>query len=164
MEWDYCKVSLCKSVESLFVRILVPGIQALPESSNLTIALPRGKRSSQKRSSEEWHKIPMSGWAQVLRTATEGDINAPLRSSLPRAFPDIDLDSAINLHAILEKIAHLRGGAAHDSITADGRRVRDAAELWDLVMGGGGAGFLVQFCSALGLTKDGRATGNADGA
>ena len=66
-EWDYCKVSLCKSVESLFVRILVPGIQALPESSNLTLALPRGKQGPRKRSSEEWHNIPMSGWAQVLR-------------------------------------------------------------------------------------------------
>ena len=61
-EWDYCKVSLCKCVESLFVRILVPGIQALPESSKLTIALPRGKQAPRKRSSEEWHNIPMSGW------------------------------------------------------------------------------------------------------
>ena len=163
-EWDYCKVSLCKSVESLFVRTLVPGIQALPESCNLTIALPRGKRAPRKRSSEEWRNISMSGWAQVLRTATEGGINAPLRASLPRAFPDMDLDSAINLHAALENIAHLRGGAAHDSDTADGRKVRDAEELWDLVMGTGGGGFLAQFCSALGLAKDGRATGNTDDA
>ena len=163
MEWDYCKVSLCKSVESLFVRILVPGIQGLPESSNLTIALPRGKRAPRKRSSEEWHKISMSGWVQVLRTATDGGINAPLREFLPHAFPDIDLDSAINLHVALENIAQLRGGAAHDSITADGRKVRDAEELWELVMGAGSAGFLAQFCSALGLTKDGRETGNADG-
>ena len=164
MEWDYCKVSLCKSVESLFVRIFVPGIQALPESSNLTIALPRGKRAPRKRSSEEWHKISMSGWVQVLRTAKDGGINAPLREFLPHAFPDIDLDSAINLHAALENIAQLRGGAAHDSNTADGPKVRDAEELWDLVMGGGSAGFLAQFCSALGLTKDAQETGNADGA
>ena len=163
MEWDYCKVSLCKSVESLFVRILVPGIKALPESTNLTIALPRGKRAPRKRSSEEWHNIPMSGWAQILRTATEGGINAPLRVFLPHAFPNIDLDSAINLHAALENIAQLRGGAAHDSFTADGRKVRDAEELWDLVMGAGSGGFLAQFCSALGLTKDGRETGNTDG-
>ena len=105
----------------------------------------------------------MSGWAQILRTATEGDINAPLREFLPHAFPGIDLDSAINLHAPLANIAQLRGGSAHDSITADGRKVRDAEELWDLVMSAGSGGFLAQFCSALGLTKDGPETGNADG-
>ena len=163
-EWDYCKVSLCKSVESLFVRILVPGIQALPGSSKLTIALPRGKQAPRKRSSEEWHNIPMSGWAQILRTTTEGDINAPLRAFLLHAFPDIDLDAAINLHAPLANIAQLRGGAAHDSVTADGRRVSDAEELWNLVMGGGSRGFLVQFCWALGLTNGGQETGNTDGA
>ena len=163
-EWDYCKVSLCKSVESLFVRILVPGIQALPESSNLTIALPRGKRGPRKRSSEEWDKISMSGWVQILRTATEGDINAPLRAFLPRAFSNIDLDSAINLHAALENIARLRGGAAHDAIMADDRRARDAEELWSLVMGVGGGGFLAQFHSALGLTRDDPSSAGANGA
>ena len=162
--WDYCQVSLCKSVESLFVRILVPGIQALPESGNLTIALPRGKQAPRKRSAEEWGSIPMAGWAHILRTATEGDINAPLRAFLPHAFPDIDLDSTINLHAALGNIAQLRGGAAHDSVTADGRKVRDAEELWDLVMGVGSGGFLAQFCSALGLTKDGQEAGNSHGA
>ena len=151
-EWDYCKVSLCKSVESLFVRILVPGIQALPESSNLTIDLPRGKRAARKLSSEEWDKIPMSRWVQIFRTATEGDINAPLRAFLSHAFPDIDLDSAVNLHAALENIAQLRGGAAHDSIITDDRKIRDAEELWDLVMGVGSGGFVAQFHSALGLT------------
>ena len=163
-EWDYCKVSLCKSVESLFVRILVPGIQALPESSNLTIALPRGKQALRKRSSEEWDRIPLSGWAQVLRTATEEGINAPLRAFLPRAFPNTDLDSAINLHAALENIAQLRGGAAHDSIIADDRKIRDAEELWDLVMGVDGGGFMAQFHSALGLTGDDQSSAGADGA
>ena len=33
-EWDHCKVSLCKSVESLFRRILVPRIQATPNLAN----------------------------------------------------------------------------------------------------------------------------------
>ena len=163
-EWDYCKVSLCKSVESLFVRIFIPGIQELPESSNLTVALPRGKQAPRKRSSEEWHRISMSGWAHILRTAREEDINAPLRAFLPHAFPDIDLDAATNLHAALANIARLRGGASHDSITADGRQVRDAEELWGLVVGAGSGGFLAQFCAALGLTKDGRETGNTDGA
>ena len=152
--WDYCKVSLCKSVESLFVRILVPGIQALPESSNLTIDLPRGKRAHRKLSSEEWDKIPMSRWVQILRTATEGDINAPLRTFLSHAFPDIDLDSAVNLHVSLENIAQLRGGAAHDSIITDDRKIRDVEELWDLVMGAASGGFVAQFHSALGLARN----------
>ena len=163
-EWDYCKVSLCKSVESLFVRMLVPGIRALPQSSNLTIALPRGKRAPRKRSSEEWDRIPLSGWAQILRTATEEGINAPLRTLLPRAFPNIDLDSTINLHAALENIAQLRGGAAHDSIIADDHKVRDAEDLWDLVMGADGGGFLSQFYSALGLTGEDQSSAGADGA
>ena len=64
-EWDYCKVSLCKSVESLFVRMLVPAIQELPESKGLTLALPRGKRPARKRTPEEWDNIPMSGWVQI---------------------------------------------------------------------------------------------------
>ena len=153
-EWDYCKVSLCKSVESLFVRILVPRIQALPESSNLTIALPRGKQPPRKRSSKEWDRIPMSGWVQILRTATEGDDNAPLRDFLPRAFPNIDLDATINLHVSLEDIAQLRGGAAHDSIITDDRKIRDAAELWDLVMGAASGGFVAQFHAALGLARN----------
>ena len=86
-EWDYCKVSLCKSVESLFVRMLVPAIQEIPESEGLTLALPRGKRAARKRTSEEWDNIPMSGWVQILRTTTERDINSPLRSVLPPRLP-----------------------------------------------------------------------------
>ena len=77
----------------------------------------------------------MSWWVQILRTATEGTINAPLRACLARAFPNIDLDSAINPHDALEDIAQLRGEAAHDSIIADDRKVRDTEKLRDLVMG-----------------------------
>ena len=117
-----------------------------------------------KRSSKEWHRISMPGWVQIFRTATEGGINAPLRDFLPRAFPNIDLDSAINLHAVLENIAQLRGGAAHDAMIADDRKVRDAEELWDLVMGVGGGGFLAQFHSALGLTRDDQSSAGAGGA
>ena len=72
---DDCKVSLCKSVESLLHRTLVREIQALPESSELMLAIPRGKRPARKRSSEEWNKIPMSGWVQILSTSTEGGMN-----------------------------------------------------------------------------------------
>ena len=72
--------------------------------------------------------------------------------SFPAHSPNIDLDATINLHDVLENIAQPRGGAAHDAIIADDRKVRDAEELWDLVMGLAGGGFLAQFHSALGLT------------
>ena len=151
-EWDYCQVSLCKSVESLFRRILVSRIQAIPESGKLNLALPRVKRSPRKRSSEEWDEISMSGWVQILRTATEKDINSALRSTLPQAFPNIDLDAVVNLNVELATIARLRGGSAHDSGTASDRKASDAEELWDLVVGNDGGGFLAKFHSALGLT------------
>ena len=162
-EWDYCKVSLCKSVESLFVRVLVPAIQELPESSGLTLALPRGKRPARKRASEQWDDIPMSGWVQVLRTTTDGDINSSLRSVLPQAFPCVDLDALVSLNGKLETIARLRGGSAHDSRTADDRKARDAEKLWDLVVGTNGRGFLAEFHSALGLADVGEGSGDANG-
>ena len=151
-EWDYWQVSLCKSVQSLFNRILVPQIQAIPESGKLNLALPRGKRSPRKRSPEEWDEISMSGWVQILRTATEKDINSALRSTLPQAFPNIDLDAVVNLNVELATIARLRGGSAHDSGTANDRKASDAKELWDLVVGNDHGGFLAKFHSALGLT------------
>ena len=161
-EWDYCKVSLCKSVESLFVRVLVPAIQALPESRGLTLALPRGKRSARKRSPEQWDDIAMSGWVQILRTATDGDINSPLRSVLPQAFPYVDLDALVSLNIKLETIAQLRGGSAHDSRTADDRKAGDADKLWNLVVGNNGRGFLAEFHSALGFADVGEGSGGAD--
>ena len=161
-EWDYCKVSLCKSVESLFVRMLVPTIQTLPESGGLTLALPRGKRSARKRTPEEWDNIPMSGWVQILRTATERDINSPLRSVLPQALPYVDLDAVVNLNVKLEKIAQLRGSSAHDSGIADDRKAGDSEKLWDLVVGTNGRGFLAEFHSALGFTDVGEGSENAD--
>ncbi len=161
-EWDYCKVSLCKSVESLFVRMLVPAIREVPESKGLTLALPRGKRAARKRAPEEWDNIPMSGWAQILRTATEMDINSPLRSVLPQAFPYVDLDALVELNIKLETIAQLRGSSAHDSRTADDRKAGDAERLWDLVVGSNGSGFLAEFHSALGFTDVRGASGDAD--
>ena len=156
-EWDYCKVSLCKSVESLFRRIFVPRIQAIPESGKLTLALPRGKQAPRRRSSEEWDEILMSGWVHILRTATDKDINSALRSALPQAFPDSDLDAVVNLNVELATISRLRGGSAHDSGAASDRKASDAEKLWDLVVGNGGGGFVVKFQSALGLAKDGQA-------
>ena len=134
-EWDYCKVSLCKSVESLFLQILVPRIQALPESSELTLALPRGKRSPRKHTQKDWGKISLSNWSQILGTSTEGGMNEPLRLALPRAFSNIDLDSVVNLNVELATIAQLRGSSAHDSRTAEDRKVIEAEELWSLVVG-----------------------------
>ena len=132
--------------------MLVPRIQTIPESGNLNLAIPRGKQSPRKRSPEEWDEISMSGWVQILRTATEKDINSALRSSLPQAFPNIDLDAVVNLNVELATIARLRGGSAHDSGTANDRKASDAEELWDLVVGGNSEGFLYKLYAALGLT------------
>ena len=162
-EWDYCKVSLCKSVESLFHRTLVPRILELSESSGLTLATPRGKGSPRKHSPADWGKIPLSQWAQILETATEGGRNAPLRSALPLAFPNADLDIFVSLHAELAKIAQLRGGSSHDSPTLNEQKAKDAEELWELVVGSNGRGFLARFYSALGLTGDGQEPGDASG-
>ena len=161
-DWDHCKVSLCKSVESLFVRLLVPAIQGLPESKGLTLALPRGKRPARKRTRVEWDKIPMSGWVQILRTAAETDINSPLRSVLPQAFPSVDMDAVVNLNVKLETIAQLRGSSAHDSRTSDDRKAGDTYKLWALVVGTNGGGFLAEFHSALGFTDIGEWNGDAD--
>ena len=49
---DDCKVSLCKSVESLLHRTLVREIQALPESNKLMLAIPRGKKPPRRLSRE----------------------------------------------------------------------------------------------------------------
>ena len=100
----------------------------------------------------------MSGWVHILRTATKKDINSALRSTLPQAFPNIDLDAVVNLNVELATIARLRGGSAHDSGTASDRKASDAEELWDLVVGNDGGGFLAKFHSVLGLTKDGQAS------
>ena len=161
-EWDYCKVSLCKSVESLFIRILVPAIHEVPESKELTLAIPRGKRAARKRTPEEWDNIPMSGWVQILRTATEMGINSSLRSVLPHAFPGVNLDSLVELNIKLETIAQMRGSSAHDSRTADDRKAGEAEKLWDLVVGSCGRGFLAEFHSALGLTDVREASGDTD--
>ncbi len=162
-ELDYCNVALCKSVESLFHRILVPGILELPEAEELELALRRGKRSPRKRSLKDWDKISMSGWVQILETATEGGINDSLRSVLPRAFPNVDLDAVVNLHVGLAEVARLRGSASHDSTTPDDQEASDAEELWDLVVSSNGGGFLATFYSALGLIEDGQGRGNTGG-
>ena len=103
----------------------------------------------------------MSGWVQILRTATETGINSPLRSVLPQAFPDVDLDALVRLNIELETIARLRGGSAHDSRTADDPKADDAERLWDLVVGSNGRGFLAEFHLALGLAEVGEGYGNA---
>ena len=162
-QMDSCCVAICKSVESLFHRILETEIQKLPESIELKLVVPRPRRGHRRYYLENWHKIQIFGWAHILRTATEGGINDPLRSVLPLAFPNLDMDAFICLHDELAKIAQLRGSSSHDSATLDEQKVRDAQELWDLVVGSGGDGFLAKFYSALGLTGEGQGSGNADG-
>ena len=162
-QMDSCRVATCKSVESLFHRILVPRILELHEARGLTLAFPRGKQSPGRLSQNDWYKIQLSRWAHILRTATEGGINDSLRSVLPRAFPNVDMDAVIGLHDSLARIAWLRGSSSHDSTTPDDQKTKDAQELWDLVVGSGGEGFLAKSYSALGLTADDQVSGNADG-
>ena len=162
-EWDHCRVDLCKSVESLFHQILVPRIQALPESSGLILNTVRGRRSNRRHSEKEWSKIQMYGWAQILETATEGGINDQFRSVLPRAFLNLDMDTVIGLHDVLARIARLRGSSSHDSTTPDDQKAKDAQELWDLVVGSGGEGFLAKFYEAFGLTADDQGSGSGSG-
>ena len=153
-EWDYCKVSLCKSVESLFLEVLGAGIQALPEYSELTLALPRGKKPPRKLARKDWGKISPSNWSQILSTCTDEGINQPLRLALPRAFPNVDVDSVPDLNGELAAIAQLRNSAAHHSVAAEERKAVEAGELRDLVVGSNGEGFLHKFYAALGLDKD----------
>ncbi len=119
--------------------MLVSRIQTIPESGKLNLVLPRGKQSPRKRSPEEWDEISMSGWVQILRTATENDINSALRSTLPQAFPNIDLDAVVNLNVELATIARLSPNPPKDT---DGRRedsgrgwVRELQGRWPGVLG-----------------------------
>ena len=154
-EWDYCKVSLCKSVESLFLEVLGAGIQALPEYSELTLAFHIGKKSPRKLARKDWGKISLSRWSQILSTCADEGINQPLRLALPLAFPNVDVDSVADLNVELAAVAQLRNSAAHHSAAVEERKAVDAGELWDLVVGSKGEGFLHKFYAAFGLDKDG---------
>ena len=162
-EWDDCGIYICKAVESLFHQIIEPKIQELPESREMKLTVPRPRNSPRRYSRGNWKRIQLSGWAKIIETATEKGMNAPLWSVLPRAYPNVDLDAVMNLNVELAKIAQLRGSSAHDSTTSDERRANNAQELWGLVVGSGGEGFLAKFYSALGLTGLDQASGNADG-
>ena len=162
-EWDDCSICICKAVESLFHQIIEPKIQELPESKEMKLTVPRPRNSPRRYSRENWNRIQLSGWAKIIETATEKGMNAPLWSVLPCAYPNVDLDAVVNLNFELAKIAQLRGSSAHDSTTSYERRANDAQELWDLVVGNGGEGFLARFYLALGLTGHYQESGNADG-
>ena len=159
-EWDLWIVATCKSVESLFSRIVVPEIQSRTEPGTLTLALPRGKRSPRRIRHEDWAKISLSNWAHVLSTSKEGRLNEPLWLALPRVFPGADLDAVANLSGDLLTIAQLRGSSAHDTGTANDRNDSRAQELWELVVLGASKGFILRFCSAFGLTGDAQASRN----
>ena len=159
-EWDLCIVATTKSVESLFSRIIVPEIQSRTELGELTLALPRGKRSPRRIRHEDWVKNSLSNWARVLSTSRERGLNEPLCLALPRIFPDADLDAIANLSGDLDRIAQLRGSSAHDTGTTNDRKNSRAQELWELVVSGGSKGFLTRFCSAFGLNRDAQASRN----
>ena len=162
-EWDHCIVSLCKSVESLFVRILIPGIRVSPGASQLTLVIPRGKGAPRRCTERQWGRFSISDWSKVLGTLTEGGINEPLGLALLHAFPNADLNAVVKLNIDLARMPKLRGSSAHDSATADARKINNAEELWTLVVGNSGEGVLAKFCSALGLTEEGSVSrdGNA---
>ena len=162
-EWDSCSVALCKSVESLFSRILVPGIQELPCSSELKLALHRNKKSPRKLPQKDWGTISISNWSRILSTTTQKGMNESLSLALPRAFPGVDLEAVVNLHPELASIARLRGSSSHDSRAASGLKAKNAEEIWHLVVGNKGPGLITKFCSALGLTEDGQIPGKGDG-
>ena len=162
-EWDSCSVALCKSVESLFSRILLPRIQGLPYSSELKLALHRNKKSPRKLPQQDWGKISISNWSRILGTTTQGGMNEALGSALTRAFPGVDLEAVVNIHAELASIARLRGSSSHDSGAAGDLKAKNAEEIWRLVVGGNGRGLITKFCSALGLADDGQAPENAHG-
>ena len=145
------------------MRILVPGVQGLPDSSELKLALHRNKKSPRNVPQKDWGRISISNWSRILSTTTQGGINEALRLSLPHAFPGVDLEALVNLNAELASIARLRGSSAHDSGAAGDLKANDTEEIWHLVVGSKGRGFITKFCSALGLAEDGHGPQDADG-
>ena len=75
--------------------------------------------------------------------------------ALPLAFPNVDVDSVADLNGELAAIAQLRNSAAHHSAAVEERKALYAGELWDLVVGSKGEGFLHKFYAAFGLDKYG---------
>ena len=152
-EWNDCIVCLCKSVESLFLHIVEPQLLELPECKELQLVGPRQRNSRRTYAPADWDRIPLSGWAGILRTTTERGRNARLRSAIQPAFPHADLDAVVKLNIGLARIAKLRGSAAHASPDSDEQRVKNADELWGLVVASDGNGFLADFFAALSLTQ-----------
>lgn len=153
-EWDECALYLCKAVESLFHQVLETELRDLPGAPGLKLVIPRPRNSPRSYSIEQWNRIQLSGWSRIIESTTEGGANAEFRSLLPTAFPNIDLEALVQLHADLARIAQLRGSSAHDSSTSDQRRAENASELWALVVGSRGDGFLNRFLSALGESPE----------
>ena len=150
-EWDECIVCLSKSVESLFHHIFEPRLQEHTETSELLLVGSGQRNSRRSYALGDWNRIQLSGWVGILRTTTEQGRNASLRSALPHAFPNVDLDAVVELNVELAKIAKQRGGSAHDSPISNEQRAKNADELWDLVVATDGNGFLADFFLALGL-------------
>ena len=136
-EWDDCIVCLSKSVETLFHHIFEPRLQEHTETSELLLVGSGQRNSRRSYAPADWNRIQLSGWAGILRTTTEQGRNASLRSALPHAFPNVDLDAVVELNVQLARIAKQRGGSAHDSPNSDEQRAKNADELWDLVVATG---------------------------
>ena len=152
-EWDECILCLSKTVESLFHHIFEPKLLEHPESNELQL-VGRGPRNSRRTyTPADWNRIQLSGWAGILRTTTKQGRNASLRSALPHAFPNADLDAVVKLNAELEKIAQLRGSSAHGSPDPEQQRAKNADEPWDLVVASDGNGIIAKFFSSLGLAQ-----------
>ena len=159
-EWDESSLCLCKAVESLFHEVLETELKELPETPGLKLVVTRPRNAPRNYPLENWNRIQLSGWSKIVESTTEQGKNVELRSLLPRAFPNIVLEAFVQLHADLAKIAQLRGSSAHDSPTSDERRAENANELWALVVGCNGNGFLTKFVSALGLVRSGKEPSN----
>ena len=139
----------------MFHQIFEPKIRDCLESKELKLVFPGPRNSPRRYSRENWNKIQISGWARIFETTTEKGKNAPLRSVLSNAFPNVDIDAVVELNVELATIARLRGGSAHDSATSDEQRAKKTKKLWALVVGCNGAGFLDKFYSAFGLAERG---------
>ena len=140
-------------MESLFHHIFAPKLLEHPVSNELLLVGPGQRNSRRTYTPADWNRIQLSGWAGILRTTTKQGRNASLRSALPHAFPNADLDAVVKLNAELEKIAQLRGSSAHGSPDPEQQRAKNADEPWDLVVASDGNGIIAKFFSSLGLAQ-----------
>ena len=150
-EWDGQRIALAQAIESLFLEIIEPRLRDLPEYRELVLKVPWGATGSRSYRPGRWHRVQLSGWAQILETARADGANASFDSLLTSAFPG-NKGSLWGHSEELQRISKLRGDASHHSSRSIDDRARDAEDLWNLVVDGiGRGGFITRFCEALGL-------------